>query len=72
MSALGKIAGWFWAGVAGVVAGGLVVLAGIWANAASADWIFIGSLVTLAGWSAMLVGVIGKGVQLGVRAANDD
>jgi hypothetical protein len=71
MSAQGKIAAWFWGGVAGVIAGLLAMLL-VWWEGYSEDTFIVAVALALAGWSAMLVGVIGKGVQLGVRAANDE
>lgn len=72
MSVRSKIAAWFWAGVAGWVLGALVVLAAFWENAGDEDWLAAGALLVLGGWSATMVGVIAKGVELGVRAANDE
>lgn len=71
MSARGKVAAWFWAGVGGWVASGLAALLVLW-EGYSEDTLAIAVLLALAGWSAMLVGIVGKGVELGVRAANDE
>lgn len=66
-----KINRWFWAGASACFLGGLLVLSAMWGMANEDKGIY-GSVAVFGGTLAMLVGAIGKGVELGVRAANDD
>lgn len=73
MSATTRIARWFWAGIAGWLIGGLFALAGVVGGGNPDNGVtWFGLAMVIGGWSAMLVGIIGKGVELGVRAANDE
>lgn len=66
-----KIGQWFVGGIIGwLLAGPLVLLLAFMEG--NVVWMFGGGLIVLVGWSAMLVAIIGKGVELGVRAANDE
>lgn len=71
MSARGKIDAWFWTGVGGLVVAALAVLLVLW-EGYSEDTFIVGIALAVGSCAAMLVGVIGKGVELGVRAANDE
>jgi hypothetical protein len=71
VSANGKIGAWFAAGVVGLLAGAAALLLVLWEGYSEDTFIF-GVAIGLVGWSAMLVAIIGKGVELGVRSANDE
>jgi hypothetical protein len=71
MNARSKLATWFWSGVGGWVLGAGIALTGLMLDY-NEDRIAGGIVLAMAGWSAMLVGIVGKGVELGVRAANED
>lgn len=66
-----KIGKWFVLGTLGWLIGGpLVFLFGV--ADGNPVGVIAGGLVVLVGWSAMLVAIVAKGVELGVRAANDE
>lgn len=71
-NARGKITGWFWGGLAAWVIGGLLAFGAAMGWTTSEGAGTIGALGVVAGFPAMLVGVIGQGVRLGVNAANED
>lgn len=62
---------WFWCGFAAAAIGGLLVLGAIWGMSGGDEWAY-GAIGMFGGTLSMLVGIIGKGVELGVRAANDE
>lgn len=65
-----RIGTWFIYGTAGwLVAGPFVLLLAVVEG--NVPWMIGGALIVLVGWSAMLVAIIAKGVELGVRAANN-
>lgn len=66
------MAQWFWLGLVGWLFGGLLLLAATIGGDPSLEGLAMAGLIFVAGQSAMLVGVIGQGVRLGVNAANED
>lgn len=62
---------WFWAGAFAWGVGGLFVLSVLWGMAHDDRGVY-GAIAMFGGTLSMLVGIIGKGVELGVRAANDE
>lgn len=67
-----KINLWFWAGLVGAVVGPLLVVTAMTMPGISTTTIGICVVVSLLAWASLLVGAVGKGVELGVRAANDE
>lgn len=72
-AAIASITKWFWFGVAAQFVGGLTTAAGLFGGGNPDNNVTLfGAALLAAGWSATLVGIVAKGVELGVRAANDE
>lgn len=62
---------WFWLGLVGSVVGLGLIFTAFMMSVQELTMAFCVAIAVL-GWSALMVGVVGKGVELGVRAANDE